>query len=69
MSEEVEKLKNTARNLELLPSKREKALKALGKIVTKEALLALLDVAGDSRLLPWERATATDQARKILKSL
>ena len=69
MSEEVEKLKNTAKNLELLPPKREKALKALGKIVTKEAVLALLDIAVDPSLLPWERATAIDQARKIVKSL
>ena len=69
MPEEVDKLKNLATNLELSPSEREKAIKALGDIVTKEAALALLDIASDSRLLPWERATAIDQARKILKSL
>ena len=67
MSEEVEKLKNLATNLELSSSEREKAIKALGDVATNEAALALLDVAGDTRLLRSERAKAIDQARKILK--
>lgn len=69
MPEEVEKLKNLATNIELLSSEREKAIEALGDIVTKEAALALLDIAGDTRLLASEREKALDQARKILKSL
>lgn len=69
MPEEVQKLKNLATNMELLCSEREKAMEALGDIVTKEAALALLDIAGDTRLLASERETALDQARKILKSL
>jgi len=69
VQEEIEKLQNLATNIELLPSEREKAIEALGDIVTKEAALALLDIAGDTRLLPWEKGIALDQARKILKSL
>jgi len=69
MSEEVEKLKNLATNAVLLYSEREKAIEALGDIITKEAALALLDVAGDARLLVSEREKALEQARKILRSL
>ena len=69
IQEKVEKLKNRAANLELLPPEREKAIKALGNIRTKEGALALLDIAGDTRLLPSMRGIALDQARKILRSL
>ncbi len=69
MSEEVEKLKNLATDANLLVFEREKAVEALGDITTKEAALALLDVAGNTRLLVSEREKALEQARKILRSL
>jgi len=68
MPEEVEKLKTSAANIRLLPSERVKAIEVLGDICTREALLALLDVAGESALLPSERSFALSKANEIIKS-
>ncbi len=68
ISEEVEKLKTLAINTRLLPSERVKAIEVLGNIGTREALLALLDVAGESALLPSERSFALSKANEIIKS-
>jgi hypothetical protein len=69
MVAEVEKLKGLATNMALMSSGRHRAIEALGDIATKEAALASLDVAGDTRLLLSERGKALAQARKILRSL
>jgi len=68
MSEEVEKLKALATNTRLLPSERVKAIEVLGDIGTREALLALLDIGGQSALLPSERSFALGKVNEIIKS-
>jgi len=68
MPEEVEKLKKLAMNKNLLVSQRIVAIELLGDIGTREAMLALLDVAADIELLASERSFALSKAREIIKS-
>jgi len=68
VSEEVEKLKTLATNKDLNYWEREQASRALGDIGSKEAALALLDVANDRGLYYWERELALSKARQILSA-
>jgi len=71
MSEQLNQLKklNTiATDLELSAELRIKAIELLSKIGTHEALLALLELAGNERLIREERDLALKQARGIIKS-
>ncbi len=71
MSEQLNQLKklNTiATDLELSAELRIKAIELLSKIGTHEALLALLELAGNERLIREERDLALNLARGIIKS-
>lgn len=68
MSGEVEKLKVLATNKRLNSWEREKATQTLADIDSKEAALALLDIANDDGLHSWEREFALSKAREIIKS-
>ena len=68
ISEEVERLKTIATNKELYSYEREEATRALGDIGSKEAALALLDIANDIELNYWERELALSKAREILSA-
>ena len=75
MAEQPNELKNelksvaaVATNLELPSKLRIDALEALGRIGTHEALLTLLDIAGNDKLIRQEREIAIKQAREIIKS-
>lgn len=65
--EEVEKLKKIAINTNLNAWERTKARETLGEIGNREAMLALMDVAGIEQLYAWERDQSLTLARKILK--
>ena len=67
-SDELKKLMNIASDLELSSELRIKATKLVGHIGTHEALLALLELAGNERLIKKEREFAVKQAREIIKS-
>ena len=67
ISEQVEKLKTLATNKDLNYWEREQATKALGDIGSKEAALALLDIANDKGLYSYERELALSKAREILR--
>ena len=66
--DELKKLMSIATDLQLTADLRINAIKQLGKIGTHEALLALLELAGNERLIRKERDIALKQARGILKS-
>ena len=68
MSGEVEKLKVLATNKKLNYWEREKATQTLADIGSKEAALALLDIANDDGLHSWEREFALSKAREVIKS-
>lgn len=68
MQEEVEKLKLLATNKKLNYWERAKATDTLADIGSKEAALALLDIANDDGLLYWERELALSRAREIIRS-
>ncbi len=71
MAEHPSELKSVAAvatNLELPSKLRIDALEAIGRIGTHEALLALLDIAGNDKLIRQEREIAIKQAREIIKS-
>ena len=65
---EFKKLAAIAADLELATVLRTKAIERLGNICTHEALLALLDLAANEKLLKNERDLALKQAREIIKS-
>ncbi|MDI6815211.1 MAG: hypothetical protein QMC90_03945 [Dehalococcoidales bacterium] len=65
---ELKKLAAIATDLELSAELRIKAMELLGRIGTHEALLALLELAGNERLIREERDFALKQAREIIKS-
>jgi len=67
-SNELKSVAAVATNLELPSKLRVDALEALGRIGTHEALLALLDIAGNDKLIRQEREIAIKQAREIIKS-
>ena len=65
---ELKKLVNIATDIELSAELRTKAIELLGNIGTHEALLALLELAGNEKLVKKERDLALKQARVIIKS-
>ena len=66
--DELKKLVAIAADLELSGGLRTKAIELLGSIGSHEALLALLDLAANERLIKQERDLALKQARQIIKS-
>ena len=67
-SNELKKLTAIAVDLGLSSELRTKAIQLLGKMGTHEALLALLDLAGNDGLIRQERDLALKQAREIIKA-
>lgn len=67
--EELKKLAAIATDLEIPARLRADAVKTLGKIGTHEALLILLNMAGNDRLLRQDRELALKQAGGIIKSV
>jgi len=67
-AEELKKLAAIATDLGLSSEMRIKAIEVLGKIGTHEALLALLDLAGNEKLFPEERELALNKAKEIIKA-
>ena len=65
---ELKKLNAIATDLALSAELRIKAIEHLGKIGSHEALLVLLELAGNERLIGKERDLALKQARGIIKS-
>ena len=67
-SNELKSVAAVATNMELPAKLRIDALEAIGRIGTHEALLTLLDIAGNDKLIRQEREIAIKQAREIIKS-
>ena len=65
---ELKKLATIATDLELAAAMRIKAIELLGNIGTRDALLALLELAANEQLVSEERDLALKQAREIIKS-
>jgi len=65
---ELKKLSAIATDLELSVELRTKAIELLGNIGTHDALLALLDLAANEKLIKEERDLALKHAREIIKS-
>jgi len=65
---ELKKLAAIATDLELAAQLRIKAIEQLGNIGSHEALLALLDLAANEKLIAKERELALKQARKVIRS-
>ena len=65
---ELKKLTTIAADLELSTEMRMKATELLGSIGTRDALLALLELAANEKLISQERDLALRQAREIIKS-
>ncbi len=65
---ELKKLASIAADLELDAEMRMKAQGMIGRIGTREALLALLELAANEQLSVTERDTALKQAREIIRS-
>ncbi len=67
-ADEVKKLVGIATDLELTAELRMKAIESIGNIGTHEALLALLNMAGNEALLKDERDRAVKYARELIKA-
>jgi len=67
LSAELKKFSSIASDMQLTPDIRGKAIEQLGNIGTREALLALLDLAANERLPFKERDLALKVAREIIK--
>jgi len=65
---ELKKLTTIATDLELSVELRTKAIELMGNIGSHEALLALLGLAANEKLVLEERDLALKQARGIIKS-
>ncbi len=65
---EVKKLVAVATDLGLSSELRTKAIGLIGNIGTRQALLALLDLAANEGLVSEERDLALRHAREIIKS-
>ena len=64
---ELERLATIAADLELSGEMRLKAIELLGRIGTREALLALLELVAREELATEERDFALRQARRIIR--
>ncbi len=67
-ADQLKKLGTIATDLELTADLRIKAIEMIGRIGTHEALLVLLDLAANEKLIREERDLALKQAREIVKS-
>ena len=67
-SNQLKKLNAIATDLELASELRIKAIQLISKIDTHEALLNLLELAGNEELIREERDLALQQAREIIMS-
>jgi len=67
-SEELKKLAAIASDLELSSDLRIKSVQLIGNIGTHDALLALLDLVANQKLVKEERELALKYAREIVKS-
>ena len=65
---ELKKLSAIATDLELSAELRTKAIELIGNFGSRDALLALLELAADERLITEERDLALKHAREIIKS-
>ena len=65
---QLKKLHTIATDLDLVSKLRVDAIEQLGRIGTHEALLVLLDLVANERLIRQEREFALKQAREIVKS-
>ena len=65
---ELQKLAAIATDLELSAEMRVKSIELLGRIGTRDALLTLLELAANEKLIAEERDLALRQAREIIKS-
>ena len=65
---QLKKLHTIATDLDLVTKLRVDAIEQLGRIGTHEALLVLLDLVANDRLIRQEREFALKQAREIIKS-
>ena len=64
---ELKKLSAIATDLELSAELRTKAIELIGNFGSRDALLALLELAADERLITEERDLALKHAREIIK--
>jgi len=67
MNTELQKLISIAIDMALINKLRIQAIKSIGHIGTREALLALLDLAANENLNSDERDLALKQARGIVR--
>ncbi len=65
---QLKKLHAIATDLDLATKLRTDAIEQLGRVGTHEALLVLLDLVANERLVRQEREFALKQAREIIKS-
>jgi len=65
---ELKKLADIATDLGITAELRIKALEMVGKMGTHEALLVLLGVAGNEKMIRKERDLALKYAREIIKA-
>ena len=65
---EIKKLIAIASDMELSADLRTKAVELIGNIGSRDAFLALLDLAANEKLLVEERDLALKRAREIVKS-
>ena len=65
---ELKKLSAIAADLHLAGELRTKAIELIGSMGSHEALLALLDLVANEKLIVDERDLALKQARRIVKS-
>ena len=66
--DQLKKLAAIAADLDIAAELRSKAIEQLGKVGTHEALLVLLELAANDRLIRVERVLALKQATEIVKS-
>ena len=65
---ELKKLVAIASDQELSAELRTKAIELIGNISSRDAFLALLDLAANEKLVGEERDLALKRAREIIKS-
>jgi len=65
---ELKKLTTIATDLQLAGELRTKSIELIGNMGSHEALLALLDLVANEKLIVEERDLALKQARRIIKS-
>ncbi len=64
---ELKKLTDIATDMDLSANLRKDAMKSMGQIGTRDALLALLDLVANEKLNPGERKLALQQAERLIK--